>query len=129
MTQDSTQIATLEMTLERIAKALEAIVEKLDGTNERLDSLREGLACTNAIFGRGFEPMTTKRKIALLLEYDCDQLGHSALRKVLKGLLRSFNIRCLSIRDPENTETFGSACLHPIEPKQASTTPKPQTRC
>ncbi len=49
MTQNSTQIQTVEMTLERIAKALETIAANLDGTNERLDSIREGQACLNGI--------------------------------------------------------------------------------
>ena len=49
MTQEATQIVTIEMTLERIAKALEAIAEKLDGTNERLDNMREGLVCLNMV--------------------------------------------------------------------------------
>ncbi len=73
--------------------------------------------------------MTTKRRIALLLEYNCDQLGHSALRKLLKGLLRSFGIKCLSIRDPSDTVTFRSASLHPVEPKQPSTVPTRDVRC
>ena len=50
--------------------------------------------------------MTTKRRIALLIEISNDQHGMSALRIFLKGLLRSFGITCLSIREPKDTVTF-----------------------
>jgi len=50
--------------------------------------------------------MTTKRRIAILIEIPNDQHGMSALRIFLKGLLRSFGIMCLSIREPKDTVTF-----------------------
>lgn len=50
-----------------------------------------------------------KRKIALLLELPDDTagLGIIALRRFLKGLVRSFGIRCLSIKEPSETKAFG----------------------
>ena len=48
-----------------------------------------------------------KRRIAILIELPADnQSGMSALRLFLKGLLRSFGIKCLSIREPKDTVTF-----------------------
>ncbi len=39
----------IEMTLERIAKALETIAANLDGTNVQLADLREGIAILNSV--------------------------------------------------------------------------------
>ena len=74
----------------------------------------------------------TRRRIALLIELPDDTahlLGMIALRRLLKCLLRSYGLKCLSIKHPSDTATFGSACEHPVEPKQASTLSKPQKRC
>lgn len=53
--------------------------------------------------------MTERKRIAILLELpdDSSGLGMLALRRFLKGLLRSYGMRCLSIRPPEDTVTFG----------------------
>ncbi len=74
----------------------------------------------------------TPRRIALLLELPADSpdmIGMIALRRLLKGLLRAYGIRCLSIRDPKDTATFRSACEQPNEPKQPSTYGTQETRC
>ena len=48
-----------------------------------------------------------RRRIAILIELpDDNQHGMIALRRFLKGLLRSFGIRCLSIREPNETVTI-----------------------
>lgn len=63
----------------------------------------------------------TKRRIALLLELPADNpdmLGMVALRRLLKTLLRVYGLRCMSIKDPENTRTFGTACEQPDEPSE-----------
>ena len=54
--------------------------------------------------------MTNKRRIALLLELpdDSEGLGMIALRRFLKGLVRSFGIKCVSIKEPSQTSTFKS---------------------
>lgn len=53
--------------------------------------------------------MTERKRIAILLELpdDSSGLGMLALHRFLKGLLRSYGMRCLSIRPPEDTVTFG----------------------
>jgi len=51
----------------------------------------------------------SKRRIAILLELPSDdQNGMAALRLFLKGILKSFGIKCLSIRDTKDTVTFAS---------------------
>jgi hypothetical protein len=54
--------------------------------------------------------MTEPRRLALLIEIPSDKsgLGIAALRRFLKGLVRSYGIRCLSVLPPEQTKTFGS---------------------
>lgn len=52
----------------------------------------------------------TKRRIALLLELPADSPDMLALRRLLKGLLRVYGLRCLSIKEPSETVTFGGAC-------------------
>ncbi|MEQ1828944.1 MAG: hypothetical protein ABL921_23480 [Pirellula sp.] len=53
--------------------------------------------------------MTERKRIAILLELpdDSSGLGMLALRRFLKGLIRYYGMRCLSIRPPEDTVTFG----------------------
>lgn len=53
--------------------------------------------------------MTERKRIAILLELpdDSSGLGMLALRRFLKGLIRTYGMRCLSIRPPEDTVTFG----------------------
>ena len=46
--------------------------------------------------------MNTKRRIALLLELPADSpdsLGMIALRRLLKGLLRAYGLRCIDISE------------------------------
>lgn len=54
--------------------------------------------------------MTEPKRIALLIELpdDSNGLGMIALRRFLKGLIRSYGMKCLSIRPPEDTVTFGA---------------------
>ncbi len=57
--------------------------------------------------------MTDRRRIALLIELPkqtapTDPAGEQRLRRFLKALLRSYGIRCLAIRPPADTKTFGS---------------------
>jgi len=66
--------------------------------------------------------MSEKRRIAILIEIPNDQHGMSALRLFLKGLLRSFGIRCLSIREPCETVTFKDESPQ-HEPKQRTSEP------
>jgi len=50
----------------------------------------------------------TKRQIAILIEMDTvDDMP--SLRRMLKCLLRSYGMKCLAIRPPKETNTFGSA--------------------
>ena len=63
--------------------------------------------------------MNTKRRIALLLELPADNpdmLGMIALRRLLKGLLRAYGLRCLSIKEPSKTVTFKDSDV-PAVPK------------
>jgi hypothetical protein len=58
------------------------------------------------------DTMTTEHKrIAILIEILPDDRGSSdgmtRLRKFLKAALRSWGIRCIAIRPPEETKTFG----------------------
>lgn len=71
--------------------------------------------------------MNAKRRIAILLELPEDTphlLGTIALRRLLKGLLRSYGLKCLSIKEPSDTATFRNACEQPVDPMEPSTTPK-----
>ena len=73
-----------------------------------------------------------KRRIAILLELphdSLDMIGMIALRRLLKGLLRAYGLKCLSIKDPKDTATFGAPCEHPVEPKEPSTVPTRESRC
>ena len=73
-----------------------------------------------------------KRRIAILLELphdSLDMIGMIALRRLLKGLLRAYGLRCLSIKEPKATVTFRTACEPTDVPKQPSTVPTQQTRC
>ena len=52
--------------------------------------------------------MKDRRRIAILVELPADNSdGMISLRRFLKGLLRSFGIKCLSIKHPSETATFG----------------------
>ncbi len=56
--------------------------------------------------------MTTQHKrYAILVEVLPDEAGSAdgmtRLRKFLKAALRSWGIRCIAIRPPEETKTFG----------------------
>ena len=65
--------------------------------------------------------MNTKRRIALLLELPADNpdmLGMVALRRLLKALLRAYGLRCIDIKEPSETVTFGRACEQPVELEQ-----------
>ena len=75
--------------------------------------------------------MTAKRKIAILVEIPIglDNAGMAALRRFLKALIRSYGIKCLAVKNPIDTKTFSTACLHPNEPMQPSTTPVRDVRC
>jgi hypothetical protein len=58
------------------------------------------------------DPMTTEHKrYAILVEILPDKSGSSdgmtRLRKFLKSALRSWGIKCISIREPADTLTFG----------------------
>jgi hypothetical protein len=49
-----------------------------------------------------------KRRIAILIEIPCDDdQGIGRLRAFLKVALRAFGIRCIGLRPPEETRTFG----------------------
>ena len=70
----------------------------------------------------------TKRRIALLLELPADSpdsLGMIALRRLLKALLRAYGLRCLSIKEPSETMTFGTACELSDEPSEPIDAPSP----
>lgn len=67
--------------------------------------------------------MNARRRIAILLELPADNpeaVGMIALRRLLKGLLRAYGLRCLSIKDPSDTATFGTACEQPDAPIEAT---------
>ena len=51
----------------------------------------------------------TKRRVAMLLELEEGDDDLPKLRRFLKCLLRSYGLRCVSIRPPKETNTFGSA--------------------
>ncbi len=62
-----------------------------------------------------------KRRIAILIEIPDRQHGLSALRIFLKGLLRSFGIRCISVLPPSETRTFGSYSDQGAKKEQGAT--------
>ena len=70
---------------------------------------------------------TTKRRIALLLELpdNPDAWPMIALRRCLKALLRAYGLRCLSIKEPSETMTFGTACELSDEPSEPIDAPSP----
>ncbi|MFY8202423.1 MAG: hypothetical protein ACOVLE_17240, partial [Pirellula staleyi] len=73
---------------------------------------------------------TTKRRIALLLELPADNphlVGMVALRRLLKGLLRSYGLKCIDIKESD-TGTFRTACEQPDDPTEPSTIPTRETR-
>jgi hypothetical protein len=49
-----------------------------------------------------------KRQVAILVELDEGDNDFCKLRRFLKCLLRSYGIRCISIRHPSETVTFKS---------------------
>lgn len=49
------------------------------------------------------------RRIAMLIELPNDlETDSTSLRRFLKALLRSYGMRCLSIKPPAETKTFGT---------------------
>jgi hypothetical protein len=60
----------------------------------------------------------TRRRIALLLELPTDDQdeGMRGLRWLLKRLLRGYGIRCLALRPPDQTATFGPKRETPSNP-------------
>jgi hypothetical protein len=49
-----------------------------------------------------------KRMVAILLELDEDDNDFLKLRRFLKCILRSYGMKCISIREPSETVTFKS---------------------
>lgn len=53
-----------------------------------------------------------KRRIELTIEISNDQSGMSALRLFLKGLLRSFGIKCIDLRELTDNATDDGDASH-----------------
>jgi hypothetical protein len=71
------------------------------GEQEAFEGAREGVHILT----------TQHKRYAILVEVLPDEAGSAdgmtRLRKFLKSALRSWGIRCIAIRPPEETKTFG----------------------
>jgi len=70
--------------------------------------------------------LTTERRITIELELPADSpgtIGMVALRRLLKGLLQAYGIRCITIIDANNADTTHSASEQADAPFEAQTFP------